>query len=80
MNRDVVEKIEKAIEILEDFGNPKKWELLGGHYYRCRGKSNAKTNKWPHELVQEAITLLRQVYKGKKAGDMREYERRGIIR
>jgi len=53
--------IEKAIHLLEDFGNPKKWELLGGHYYRCRGKSNADTNKWPHEIMREAISLLRAV-------------------
>ena len=51
--------IEKAIALLEDFADPKKWELLGDHYYRCRSKSNAKTQKWPHEIVQEAITLLR---------------------
>jgi len=50
---------QEVIKLLEDFGNPKKWELLGGHYYRCRGKSNAKTNRWPHEIVQEAIALLK---------------------
>ncbi len=51
--------LDKAKKLLEDFGNPKKWELLGGHYYRCRGRSNAKTNKAPHEIVQEAISLLK---------------------
>lgn len=53
--------VAKAIKLIEDFGNPRKWELLGGHYFRCRGRSNAKTNKAPHEIVQEAIALLRDL-------------------
>ncbi len=51
MNKEVT-------KLLEDFANPKKWELLGGHYYRCRGKSNANTNPPPHEMVKKAITLI----------------------
>jgi len=50
--------VKKAKELLEDFANPKKWELLLGHYYRCRGKSDAKHNKWPHEIVQQALAEL----------------------
>jgi len=51
-------KIDEAITLLRDFANPKKWELLGGHYYRCRSKSDAKKNLWPHELVEKALALL----------------------
>lgn len=57
---EIPDNVEKAIKLLEDFGNPKKWELLGGHYYRCLGRSNARSNKHPHKIVQEAIALLRE--------------------
>jgi len=57
--------INEVIELLKDFGDPKKWELLGGHYYRCRGKSLAKTNKWPHEIIKKAISILEAM----KGGD-----------
>ena len=47
-----------AIELLKLLGNPKKWELLGGHYYRGKGKLNGKL---PHEVIQQAIVEIIQL-------------------
>ena len=50
--------VQRAIELLEPIADPKRWELLGGYYYRCRGKYE---KKWPHEVIQEALSELRKV-------------------
>ena len=70
----------EAIKLLRDFGDPKKWEILGGHYYRCRGKSDAKTNRWPHEIVQEAIVILEaELAEARKKPDTTEAETKSTV-